>query len=98
MAERPPRHLAEPAKRFGLSPLQRLFLVAMLSLAALTAVIALLTRDTGGGRREERTGTPQEQTTPHTPTPNPATTTTSPEMPSCHQRCSHLSPASQYNC
>jgi hypothetical protein len=52
MAARAPRHLAEPPKRFGLSPLQRLFLVAMLSLAAVTAVIALLTRDagTGGGR------------------------------------------------
>jgi hypothetical protein len=39
----PPRHLAEPARRFGLSPLQLLFLVAMVGLAALTAVIALLT-------------------------------------------------------
>jgi hypothetical protein len=52
MAARVPRHLAEPPKRFGLSPLQQLFLVAMLSLAAVTAVIALLTRDAGtGGRR-----------------------------------------------
>jgi hypothetical protein len=51
MAARAPRHLAEPPKRFGLSPLQRLFLVAMLSLAAVTAVIALLTRDTGTGGR-----------------------------------------------
>jgi hypothetical protein len=53
MAERVPRprHLAEPAKRFGLSPLQRLFLAAMLSLAAITAIIALLTRDPGAGRR-----------------------------------------------
>ena len=46
-----PRHLAEPSKRFGLSPLQQLFLVAMLSLAAITAVIALLTRDAGTGGR-----------------------------------------------
>ena len=38
-----PRHLAEPSRRFGLSPLQQLFLVAMLSLAAISAVIALLT-------------------------------------------------------
>ena len=45
MAERVPRHLAEPARRFGLSPLQQLFLVAMLGLAAITAVTALLTRD-----------------------------------------------------
>jgi hypothetical protein len=53
MAERAsrPRHLAEPARRFGLSPLQQLFLVAMLSLAAISAVITLLTRDTGTGRR-----------------------------------------------
>ena len=51
MADSAPRHLAEPPKRFGLSPLQRLFLVALLSLAAITAVIALLTRDPGPGRR-----------------------------------------------
>ena len=51
MADSAPRHLAEPPKRFGLSPLQQLFLVAMLSLAAITAVIALLTRDPGTGRR-----------------------------------------------
>ena len=53
MAERAPRprHLAEPAKRFGLSPLQQLFLVALLGLAAITAVIALATRDPGAGRR-----------------------------------------------
>jgi hypothetical protein len=47
----PPRHLAEPARRFGLSPLQRLFLVALVGLGALTAVIALLTRDDGVARR-----------------------------------------------
>jgi hypothetical protein len=51
MADGAPRHLAQPPRRFGLSPLQQLFLVAMLGLAALTAVIALLTRDPGGGRR-----------------------------------------------
>ena len=51
MADGAPRHLAEPPKRFGLSPLQRLSLAAMLGLAAVTAVIALATRDTGGGRR-----------------------------------------------
>jgi Carbohydrate binding domain len=45
-----PRHLAEPSKRFGLSPLQRLFLASMLGLAALTAAIALLTRDSGTER------------------------------------------------
>ena len=77
MAERAPRHLAEPAKRFGLSPLQRLFLVAMLSLAALTAVIALLTRDTGGGRRAAGPATTQAQaaaTTTGPATTAPATT------------------------
>jgi hypothetical protein len=49
-----PRHLAEPPRRFGLSPLQRVFVASLLGLAALTAMIALLTRDldTGGGRAE----------------------------------------------
>jgi Carbohydrate binding domain len=42
-----PRHLAEPSKRFGLSPLQQLFLASMLGLAAVTAAIALLTSDSG---------------------------------------------------
>jgi hypothetical protein len=50
MADRVPRHLAQPARRFGLSPLQQLFLAAMLGLAAVTAVIALVTRDPGTGR------------------------------------------------
>jgi len=49
MADSAPKHLAEPPRRFGLSPLQQLFLVAMLGLAALSAVLALLTRDDGGG-------------------------------------------------
>jgi hypothetical protein len=51
MADGPPRHLAEPPRRFGLSPLHQLFLAAMLGLAALTAVIALATGDAGSGRR-----------------------------------------------
>ena len=51
MAARAPRHLAEPPRRFGLSPLQRVFLAALVGLAALTAVIALLTRDAGNGGR-----------------------------------------------
>jgi hypothetical protein len=68
MAERVPRHLAEPARRFGLSPLQQLFLVAMLSLAAITAVIALLTRDPATGRRAAGPAT----------TTAPAATTTAP--------------------
>ena len=51
MADSAPRHLAEPSKRFGLSPMQQLFLVALVSLAAITAVIALLTRDAGTGGR-----------------------------------------------
>jgi hypothetical protein len=49
MADGAPRHLAEPSKRFGLSPLQQVFLVSLLGLAGITAAIALLTRDTGGG-------------------------------------------------
>jgi hypothetical protein len=75
MAERAPRHLAEPAKRFGLSPLQRLFLVAMLSLAALSAVIALLARDTGTGRRGTGAATTRAQAATTT---TPAATTTAP--------------------
>jgi hypothetical protein len=51
MADGAPRHLAQPPRRFGLSPLQRLFLVAVLGLAAVTTVVALLSRDTGGGQR-----------------------------------------------
>jgi hypothetical protein len=51
MADSAPKHLAEPPRRFGLSPLQQLFLVAMLSLATISAVLALLTRDTGTGSR-----------------------------------------------
>jgi hypothetical protein len=77
MAERVPRHLAEPARRFGLSPLQQLFLVAMLGLAAITAVIALLTRDPATGRRAAGPAT----TTPAaaaTTTTAPAATTTAP--------------------
>jgi hypothetical protein len=76
MADSAPRHLAEPSKRFGLSPLQQLFLVAMLSLAAITAIIALLTRDAGsGGRRAAgpATTTPAAATTPAV-TSGPATT------------------------
>jgi hypothetical protein len=56
MADGTPRHLAEPSKRFGLSPLQQLFLASLLGLAAVTAVIALLTRDSGTG--PERTAGP----------------------------------------
>jgi hypothetical protein len=78
MAERPPRHLAEPARRFGLSPLQRLFLVAMLSLAVLTAVIALLTRDNGGGRRAAGPATTQAQAAATTATTAPGATTAGP--------------------
>jgi hypothetical protein len=79
MADSSPRHLAESSKRFGLSPLQRLFLAALLGLAALTAVIALLTRDTGGqGPAGPATTRAQAATTgPATsapPTSGPATT------------------------
>ncbi len=62
MATRAPRHLAEPPRRFGLSPLQQVFLGAMLGLAAVTLVIALLTRDTGdGGRRGAAPATTRAQ-------------------------------------
>lgn len=78
MAARAPRHLAEPPKRFGLSPLQRVFLAAMLSLAAITAVIALLTRDAGnGGRRAAAPATTRAQAAT-TVTTTPAATTTAP--------------------
>jgi Carbohydrate binding domain len=73
MADSAPRHLAEPQKRFGLSPLQQLFLGAMLGLAAITAVIALLTRDAGtGGRRAAAPATTGSQAA----TTGPATTAT----------------------
>jgi len=78
MAARAPRHLAEPPRRFGLSPLQRVFLAAMLSLAAITAVIALLTRDAGnGGRRAAAPATTRAQAAT-TVTTTPAATTTAP--------------------
>jgi hypothetical protein len=73
MAERAPRHLAEPAKRFGLSPLQQLFLVAMLGLAAITAVTALLTRDPGTGRPAVGPATTRAQAAATTATTAPAT-------------------------
>jgi hypothetical protein len=70
MATRAPRHLAEPPRRFGLSPLQQVFLGAMLGLAAITLMIALLTRDTGdGGRRAAAPATTRARA---------ATTTTAP--------------------
>ena len=78
MADSTPRHLAEPPRRFGLSPLQRLFLVAMLSLAAITAVIALLTRDVGtGGRRAAGPVTTRAQAATTAP-PSTATATSAP--------------------
>jgi len=77
MADSAPRHLAEPPKRFGLSPLQRLFLVALLSLAAITAVIALLTRDPGPGRRAAAPATTRAQATTGTSGPAASATTAS---------------------
>ena len=77
MADSTPRHLAEPSRRFGLSPLQRLFLVAMLGLAAITVVIGLLTRDagTGGGQAAgPATTRAQAATTAPSATTGPATT------------------------
>lgn len=76
MAARAPRHLAEPPKRFGLSPLQRVFLAAMLSLAVITAVIALLTRDTGnGGQGAAAPATTRAQAATTATTSRAATTT-----------------------
>jgi hypothetical protein len=77
MADSPPRHLAEPPKRFGLSPLQLLFLVAMVGLAVLTAGIALLTRDPEGGRRAAAPATTRSPAAATTTT-GPAATTTGP--------------------
>ncbi len=78
MAARAPRHLAEPPKRFGLSPLQQLFLVALVSLAVVTSVIALLTRDAGnGGRRAAVPGTTRAQAAATATTTAAATTTAS---------------------
>jgi hypothetical protein len=78
MADSAPRHLAEPSRRFGLSPLQQLFLVALLGLAAVSAVLALLTRDTGTGSRPAAgpatTGAPGT-TAPATTAPGGASTT-----------------------
>jgi len=76
MADSAPRHLAEPSKRFGLSPLQQVFLVALVSLAAVTTVIALLTRDAGnGGRRAAAPATTQAQSATTATTAAAATTT-----------------------
>jgi hypothetical protein len=62
--------LAEPPKRFGRSPLQRLFLVAMLALAAVAAAISLLTREVGtGGGREAAPASTRAQPAAATTTP-----------------------------
>jgi hypothetical protein len=45
MPARPPRHLAEPPLRLGGSRPQVVFVAALLSIALVTVVIALLTRD-----------------------------------------------------
>jgi hypothetical protein len=74
MASRP-RHLAEPAKRLGLSPLQQLFLVAMLGLAAITAVTAVMTRDPTAGRRPAAPATTAAQAATTVTTAPGATTT-----------------------
>jgi len=48
MAARTPRHLAERARRFGLSRLQLVFLAAAVTLALVTAMIGVLARDQQG--------------------------------------------------
>ena len=78
MADGAPRHLAEPPRRFGLSPLQQLFLVALLGLAASSAVLALLVREPGTGSRgaagPAATGAPAT-TAPGTTAPGATATT-----------------------
>jgi hypothetical protein len=73
-----PRHLAEPPRRFGMSPLQQLFLVALVGLAAVSALLALLTRDTGTGSRPTAgpaaTGAPATTAPGRTATTAPGTT------------------------
>jgi hypothetical protein len=76
MADGAPRHLAEPRRRLGLSPLQLLFLVALLALAGITAVIALLSRDPGSGSRPAAGPTTRAQAA--TTAGTAATTTTAP--------------------
>jgi hypothetical protein len=74
MADSAPRHLAEPEKRFGLSPLQQLFLGALLGLAAITAVIALVAGGREGGRPTAGPATTRPQA--GTTATGPATATT----------------------
>jgi Carbohydrate binding domain len=81
MADGAPRHLAEPRKRLGLSPLQQLFLAALLAMAAITAVVALLSRDAGTGSRPAAGPTTRAQaattaSAAATTTTDPAATTT----------------------
>jgi hypothetical protein len=78
MADSAPRHLAEPPKRFGLSPLQQLFLGAMLGLAAITVVVALVTRDPGSGGRQAAGPATTRAQAATTATTGPATTTGAP--------------------
>jgi hypothetical protein len=76
MADGAPRHLAEPPRRFGLSPLQQLFLAALVVLAAVTGVIGLATRDAGDGRRAAAPATTRgAAATTATTAPAGATTT-----------------------
>jgi Carbohydrate binding domain len=79
MAMRAPRHLADPPRRLGLSPLQQVFLGALLGLAALTLVIALLTRDAGeGGRRGAAPAATRAQAATTATTAAAVTTTAAP--------------------
>jgi hypothetical protein len=65
MADRPPRHLAEPPRWFGLSHLQLVFLVALVVLALVTATLALLAggAEPEAGRAAATTAPPAGATT-----------------------------------
>jgi hypothetical protein len=75
MDTRTPRHLAERARRFGLSRLQLVFLAAAVILALLTGVIGVLARD------QQRPQPPAAAPTTTTPGSGAAPTTTAPSQP-----------------
>jgi hypothetical protein len=75
MATRAPRHLAERARRFGLSRLQLVFLAAAVTLALLTGLIGVLARD------QQPPRPPAAAPTTTAPAGGTAPTTTAPAQP-----------------